>query len=80
MEAGTPERAGGASGYGAASVVGAALATVCFPFISLIVALLLLGSESDPEKRSDLRAWAWASAVWTVVPVVLLVWLASAGP
>jgi len=64
MEAGSvpPEASG--SGYTGAPVVGAVLATVFFPFIALIAALLLQGSESDPLKKAQLRTWAWISAGW----------------
>jgi hypothetical protein len=62
MEAGTtppPEEAG--EGYTGAAVAGAVLATLFFPFISLIAALLLQGGQSDPRKKAQLRTWAWAS-------------------
>lgn len=53
-------------GYSGAALAGAALATVCFPFISLIAALLLQGSQTDPRKRAQLRTWAWVSGGWLV--------------
>ena len=62
MEAGftpPPEETG--AGYEGAAVAGAALATVFFPFVSLIAALLLQGSQTDPRKRAQLRTWAWVS-------------------
>jgi hypothetical protein len=74
MEAGTtppPEEAG--LGYTGAPVVGAVLATVFFPFISLIAALLLQGSEQDARKKSQLRNWAWASAGWMVLWLVIVI-------
>ena len=80
MEAGTsapPEGAG--SGYSGAAVAGAALATVLFPFIALIAALLLQGGETDPQKRSQLRTWAWISCGWLVLEAVVLVLLANVG-
>ena len=64
-------------GFGPTMVVGATLATFFFPFFALIGALLWLGSESDLDRRSFLRKWAWWSAAWLVVPLVLLVVLAS---
>jgi hypothetical protein len=66
-----------ADGYSDASVAGAVLATVFFPFISLIVALLLVGGQSDPRKRAQLRTWAWASGGWLVLGVVIVVVLSS---
>jgi hypothetical protein len=61
------------SGYGGPSVAGAVLATLFFPFIALIVALLLLGGQSDPRKRSQLKTWAWASGGWLALGVILVV-------
>jgi hypothetical protein len=63
-------------GYSGAAVAGAALATLCFPFISLIAALLLQGGQSDPRKRSQLRTWAWASGGWLAFGVLVTVLLA----
>ena len=73
MEAGTspPSEEAGA-GYTGAAVAGAVLATLWFPFIALIAALLLQGGQTDPRKRSQLRAWAWASGAWLVVGVLLV--------
>jgi hypothetical protein len=63
-------------GYTGAPVAGAVLATVFFPFIALIAALLLQGGQTDPAKRAQLRTWAWASAGWLVFGVVVTVLLA----
>jgi hypothetical protein len=77
VEAGSPGRKRDSLGYTPAFFVGAGLATlVCAP-IALIAALIMLGGEADPDKRASLRSWAWFSAIWTVVPVVLLIVLAS---
>jgi hypothetical protein len=76
MEAGTtpsPDEAG--TGYEGAAVAGAVLATVFFPFISLIAALLLQGGQSDPRKKAQLRTWAWASGGWLAFGVVFVVFL-----
>jgi hypothetical protein len=78
VEAGT-SAAEGRLGYGTASVVGAALATLCFPFISVIVALLLLGAQENPAKRRSLRMWAWSSAAWLVLEVVIVLALWAGG-
>jgi hypothetical protein len=80
MEAGTtpsPEEAG--TGYPGAAVAGAVLATLCFPFISIIVALLLQGGQTDSRKKAQLRTWAWASGGWLVLGVILVVLLSSVG-
>lgn len=62
MEAGTtPPHEEAGNGYDGVAVAGAVLATLFFPFISLIAALLLQGGQPDPRKRSQLRTWAWAS-------------------
>jgi hypothetical protein len=63
-------------GYSGAAVAGAVIATLCFPFISLIAALLLQGSQRDPRKREQLRTWAWASGGWLAFGVVMAVILA----
>jgi hypothetical protein len=80
MEAGTsvpPDEPG--AGYTGAAVAGAVLATLFFPFISLIAALLLQGGQTDPRKRAQLRTWAWASGGWMVFWVLILVLLANVG-
>ena len=73
MEAGhlaPPGEAG--SGYSGAAVAGAALATVLFPLIALIAALLLLTGQADPRRRAQLRTWAWISGGWLALMVVVL--------
>ena len=54
-------------------VVGAALVTLFFPVLGLIFALLYLRREEDPERRAFFRKWAWWSAAWLAVPIVLIV-------
>jgi hypothetical protein len=49
-----------ASGVG----LGAALLTLFMPLISLIVALVMRGSETRPKRRAFLKTWATASAAW----------------
>lgn len=73
MDAGVPppsEEAG--PGYEGAAIAGAVLATVFFPFIALIAALLLQGGESDPRKKAQLRTWAWVSGGWMLFGLVLV--------
>jgi hypothetical protein len=78
MEAGTsPSPSDAGPGYNGAAVAGAVLATVFFPFISLIAALLLQGGQTDPHKRSQLRTWAWISGGWLAFGVVVMGVLAS---
>jgi heme A synthase len=59
-------------GYSGAAVAGAVLATLFFPFIALIAALLLQGSQTDPRKRAQLRTWAWASVGLLVLDLLLV--------
>jgi len=73
MEAGSSAE----GGYNGAAVAGAVIGTLCFPFISLIAALLLQGNESDPRKKAQLRTWAWASGAWLLFGVVFVVVLSS---
>ena len=77
MEAGSAPSEPSGAGYGGAAVAGAVLATVFFPFIALIAALLLQGGEADPVRRSQLRTWAWVSGGWLVFGVIVMVTLAS---
>jgi hypothetical protein len=76
MEAGTSAPAEAGSGYTGAAVAGAILATLFFPLISLIVALLLLGGQSDSRKRASLRMWAWSSGGWLVLQVIVVIAIA----
>jgi fumarate reductase subunit D len=76
MEAG-PAAPSEEPGYTGAAVAGAVLATVFFPLIALIAALLLQGGQTDPTKRSQLRTWAWVSGGLLVFEAVVLVILAS---
>jgi hypothetical protein len=74
MEAGS---AAPDTGYNGPAVAAAVLATVFFPLIALIAALLLQGNETDPHKRAQLRTWAWASGGWLVLGAVVMLVLAS---
>ena len=78
METGSAPSQAPDTGYTGAAVAGAVLATLFFPFISLIVALLLQGAQSDPRKKAQLRTWAWASVGWMAFGVLIAVILASA--
>jgi len=75
-----PNEAG--SGYETPVVLGGVLAAVFFPFIALIAALILQGSESNPVKRGQLRTLAWASGAWLAVQafffIVIVIVFASA--
>ena len=58
-------------GYPAPVVLGGAIATFFFPVISLIAALMLMGGEQSPRKRSQLKTWAWASFAFLALQAVL---------
>jgi len=65
-------------GYPGTVVAAAVLATLFFPLISLIAALLLLGREQAARKRQQLRSWAWASVAWIALQVVVFLLLFAA--
>jgi hypothetical protein len=75
MEAGEPLRQ---DEYPTSTVIGAALATLFFPLVSLIVALVLMGRQRSERKRAQLKTWAWASAGWIVLQLVMAVVLLAA--
>src|SRR5262245_42211725 len=61
--------------YGSSSVFGAVLLTLVAPFISVIAALLLRGSQTDPARSRQLRTWAIGSAIYMVVGWVLAIFI-----
>jgi hypothetical protein len=65
------------SGYSGSAQAWAVLATLIAPVVALPVAVLLLGNQPDPRKRSQLRTWAWASGIWLVVAFTGAVLLAT---
>ena len=50
--------------YGSGMALGAVLLTIFAPFISLVAALIMRGSETRPSRLAFLKTWAIASAVW----------------
>lgn len=62
-------------GYSGGATAAAAVATILFPLIALVVALIVLAGQHDPRKRSQLRAWAWISAAWLAVATATAVLL-----
>lgn len=50
--------------YGSEMTIGAVLLTVFLPFIALVVALVMRGSETRPKRRAFLKTWAVASGAW----------------
>ena len=57
--------------YPGSAVLGATLATLFFPLISLIVALVLMGQQRSERKRAQLKTWALASAGWIAFQFVI---------
>jgi hypothetical protein len=66
-------------GYPGSTVAAAVVATIFFPIISLIVALVLVGNQRDPAKRRALRTWAWGSVGWAVCQALVGIVLFAAG-
>jgi len=65
------------SGYSGAAITGAVLGALFFPFVSLLVALLLQGGQTHPRKKEQLRSWAWVSGAWLVIGAVFVAVLSS---
>jgi hypothetical protein len=65
-------------GYPGSAVAAAAIATFCFPVISLIAALLLLSQQRNERRRAMLRTWVWASAAWIVLQILFVILLFAA--
>ena len=63
--------------YESSSVLVAVLMTLFVPFIALLAALLLRGSERDPARRRQLGTWAAASGAYLAVGVLLAVALVA---
>ncbi len=53
--------------YESSAVAGAVLLTIFAPFVSLVAALLLHGSERDPARKRQLGTWAAISGVYLAV-------------
>jgi hypothetical protein len=64
--------------YTGTEIAGAVLATLFFPLIGLVAALVLLKGQSNPVKRSSLRSWAWVSAGLMVLDALVVAVLAGA--
>jgi hypothetical protein len=58
--------------YTGAEIAGAVVATLLFPLIGLVAALMLLNGESNPAKRSSLRSWAWLSGGLMALDVLVV--------
>ncbi len=64
--------------YTGAEIAGAVLATLFFPLIGLVAAVVLLNGQSNPAKRKSLRSWAWVSAGLMVLDALVVAVVAGA--
>ncbi len=64
--------------YQSGMTAGAVLLTVFAPFIALVAALIMLGSERSPVRRAFLRTWAWWSGGVLVVGTIIAISLFAA--
>lgn len=70
--------------YSDSSKLAAGVLTLVAPFISLLAALMMRGSQSNPIRRASLRTWAIASGVWLafglVIGIIIIGSLANSSP
>jgi len=59
--------------YGSGMTLGATLLTIFAPFIALIVALIMRGSETRPKRLAFLKTWALASGIWLATGFLLAI-------
>jgi hypothetical protein len=59
--------------YGSGMTLGAALLTIFAPFIALVAALIMRGSETRPSRLAFLKTWAIASAAWLATGFLLFI-------
>ena len=64
--------------YPGTAVAAAALASLFFPVISLIAALVLLSREHTEARRRQLRLWAWATAGWMALQALVFLLFVAA--
>lgn len=57
--------------YESSAVTGAILLTIFAPFLALVAALILHGSERDPVRKRQLGTWAAASGAYLVVGLLV---------
>ena len=67
-------------GYSTLAVVVALLTTLIWPFISIVVAFILLWHSVDAlrrarpdRKQEQLRTWAWGSVGWLALGFLIVV-------
>ena len=59
--------------YASEIAIGAGLLTFFAPFIALVVALIMRGSETRPKRLAFLRSWAIASGIWLATGYLLII-------
>ncbi|HKD95450.1 MAG TPA: hypothetical protein VKB43_12150 [Gaiellaceae bacterium] len=77
MDAGLAPRPEDAPPYTGPTIAGAVLASLFFPLFALIAALILVGNERSPQRRAQLRTWAWVSVGWILLQVIVAIVLIS---
>ena len=67
--------------YSSEMILGATVLTIFAPFISLVAALVMRGSETRPSRLASLKTWAIASGAWlgTGFLIAILVFASIAG-
>jgi hypothetical protein len=64
--------------YSFLAVLGAILGTAFFPFISVVVALVLWGRQPNGTKRTWLNIWFWASLAWLAATSLFVIFFGLA--
>jgi hypothetical protein len=59
--------------YASGMTLGAVLLTIFMPFIALVVALVMRGSETRPTRLAFLKTWAIASGAWLATGFLIVV-------
>lgn len=67
----------GDADYASEYKLAAVLLTVVAPFVSLIAALIMRGSQTNPVRRATLRTWAIVSSAWLAVGLVIVLIVAA---
>jgi hypothetical protein len=57
--------------YPSSQKTAAVLMTLVAPFLSIIAALVMMGSEQNPVRRASLKSWAWLSGSLLVIGFVI---------
>jgi hypothetical protein len=55
----------------------AGLLTIVAPFVSLVAALIMRGSATNPVRRATLRTWAIVSGTWLALGLLIVIIVAE---